>query len=105
VREIIMVVAAALGGSMWSLKNTDTPTWRHVAIFLGRIVVTSICITWALSDILMSTLGVAPIPALCLISFCVGAIGDGWTKIFTSMVDGISARFKKQGDEDYDKFT
>lgn len=80
------ILAGAIGGALWPLSGTDTPSgWS--ALFLAiRCVSTSMLLTGIIAAYLERRHGVPISESLAVVSLAISAMGNGWRPV----IDRIS---------------
>lgn len=92
-----LIVGAAIAGALWPLSGMTNTTRLQGAYFLARIVLTAICISGGAAVLLHNHFDVPLVEGMSIVAFGVGAIGNGWRSIFTSLADGVMAILKGIG--------
>jgi len=89
-----LIVMAALAGAMWPLSTMEGTTRAAGAFFLARIVFTAIFITGSLSWLLSSHLDLPVYESMAIAAFAIGALGNGWGRVFRGLRDGLAAMLR-----------
>lgn len=86
-----LIVMSALAGALWPLSTMGGTTRRDGALFLLRVVVTAIFLTGTAAWFLEDAFSLPIYEGMAVVSFCIGALGNGWRKVFVGLRDGLSA--------------
>ncbi len=89
-----LIVMASLAGAMWPLSTMPHTTKTAGAFFLLRIVTTAILCTGTVSWFLAAHFDLPIYESMSVAAFGIGALGNGWGKVFRGLRDGLAALLK-----------
>lgn len=85
------IVMAALIGAMWPMAVMPSMTHREGAFFLIRIVGTAVVLSAGGAWILETRYDIPALHGMAVVSFFIGALGNGWTPVLAALRQGASA--------------
>lgn len=97
-----VIVFAALAGSLWPLSAAHTLTRSAGSWLVLRCTTLAVVLTSGVSEYLSSAHGIAPGDSLAPVALFIGAMGNGWRPVFSSLSDGVAlaaARIFRRADE------
>ena len=100
-----VIVFASLAGSLWPLSAAHTLTRSAGAWLVLRCTTLAVVLTSGVSEYLSSAHGIAPGDSLAPVALFIGAMGNGWRPVFSSLSDGVglaAARLSKHADKQGD---
>ena len=86
----VVIVFAALAGSLWALSSTQTITRSAGAWLVLRCTTLAVVLTSGVSEYLASAYGVAPGDSMAPVALAIGALGNGWKPVFSALSDGVA---------------
>jgi hypothetical protein len=95
--EYSLIVMAALAGALWPLSAMEGTTRVQGVFFLARVVLTAIFVSGGAAMLLNTHFDMPVVEGMSIVAFGVGAIGNGWRSIFTSLVDGLAKMLQMFG--------
>jgi len=94
-----VIVFASLAGSLWALSSAHTLTRSAGAWLVLRCTTLAVVLTSGISEYLLSAYGVAQGDSMAPVALFIGAMGNGWRPVFSSLSDGVglaAARLSKR---------
>lgn len=88
----VVIVFAALVGSLWPLSAATTDTRREGGWLVVRVTTLAVFLTAAISKFLASQYGIAPADSMGPVALLIGIMGNGWRSIFAAISQGIASR-------------
>lgn len=95
-----LIVMASLAGAMWPLSTMDHISKKQGAFFLLRIVTTAVICTGTAAWFLADKFNLPVYEGMSVAGFGIGALGNGWGKVFRGLRDGLAAVLKGFGGGD-----
>lgn len=84
-----LIIFAALAGALWPLSTMATVTRAQGAAFLLRVVMTSVMLTGAAAWWIESTYHVPATQSVAVLSFVIGAMGNGWKPVLAGLRNAL----------------
>jgi hypothetical protein len=94
-----LIVFAALAGALWPLSTMQTVTRAQGAAFLLRVVMASVMLTGAAAYYIESTYNVPATQSLAVLSFLIGAMGNGWKPVLAGLRNALVSLVNRLGDK------
>lgn len=85
------IVMAALIGALWPLAVMPSMTHREGASFLFRIVATAVMLSTVGAWVLETHYGVPAVHGMAVVSFFIGALGNGWQPVLSALRQGLAS--------------
>ncbi len=98
-----LIVMASLAGAMWPLSTMPHTSRTQGALFLLRIVATAVLCTGSVAWVLAERFNLPIYEGMSIASFGIGALGNGWGKVFRGLRDGLAAVLRGIGDKAKDE--
>ena len=92
-----LIVFSALAGAMWPLLSSTTMSRKAGAWMLFRCTLTAVMLTGSCSLILQQIYRIPANESLGLVAFAIGAVGNGWRRVFADVAGGLGALAKRLG--------
>ena len=86
----VVIVFAALAGSLWPLSASSTKTRSAGAWLVLRCTTLAVVLTSGISEYLANAYGVAPGNTLAPVALAIGAMGNGWRPVFAALSEGVA---------------
>lgn len=80
-----LIVFAALAGALWPLSTMPTVTRTQGAIFLVRVVLTSVTLTGGAAYWIETHYQVPAAQSFAYVAFGIGAMGNGWRPVLAGL--------------------
>ena len=96
----VVIVFAALAGSLWPLSIAHTLTRSAGAWLVLRCTTLAVVLTSGVSEYLSRSYGLLPSDFMAPVALSIGAMGNGWRPVFSSLSDGVAlaaARLSQKG--------
>lgn len=93
----VVIVLGAIGGGMWALSNTTLETRRQGLWLMLKCVLTAVVLTAVIAGIVGPWFKIPVTEAYAIVSFSIGAIGDGWKDVFESVKSRLQALISNAG--------
>lgn len=84
-----LIAFASLAGAMWPLSAQSTATRLAGAWLLLRCTLTAIVLTVFLAQVIERAWGVPAAESLAPVALAIGALGNGWRPVFSSIGDAL----------------
>lgn len=85
-----VIVMASILGAMWPLSVMPDTTKKSGAFFLFRIVSAAVILTTSAAYYLETKFGFPAIHGMAVVAFFIGALGNGWSPVFTALRQGLA---------------
>ena len=86
----VVIVFAALAGSLWPLSFDQTITRSQGAWLVIRCTTLAVVLTSGVSEYLNDVYGVAPGDSMAPVALLIAALGNGWRPVFGALSDGVA---------------
>lgn len=87
-----LIVFAALAGALWPLSSAaESQTRMAGAWMLLRCMAMAVVLTGSAAAWLQSAYDIAATEALAPVAFVIGALGNGWRAVISSIADALKA--------------
>lgn len=93
-----LIVFAALAGALWPLSTMPTVTRAQGASFLLRVVASSVVLTGTAAYWMESRYQVPAVQSFAVVSFLIGAMGNGWRPVLAGLRNALVNMVGKFGD-------
>lgn len=93
-----VIVFSSLAGALWPLSASKTDSNRAGAWLLLRCMLTAIVLTVFIAGIVERTWGMPVSESLGGVALIIGALGNGWRPVFSSLGTALSAVVGKVGE-------
>jgi len=93
-----LIVFAALAGALWPLSTMPTVTRMQGAAFLLRVVSGAVVLTGSAAYLIESIYKVPAIESFALVSFGIGAVGNGWRPVLQGLRGALVNLVNRLGD-------
>lgn len=84
-----LIVFAALAGALWPLSTMPTVTRAQGAVFLLRIVATSVTLTGGAAYWIETRYQVPAVQSLAFVAWGIGAMGNGWRPVLQGLRNAV----------------
>jgi hypothetical protein len=95
--SLATVAAAGFIGTLISLGEVSTPSWRSAAWYIVRYVAMAGFLAGTLSFLIERYTGVPSVEILTLVAFCIGWIGSRWQTLLAAAVKAASSFVDRKG--------
>lgn len=92
-----LIVFASLAGAQWPLSSDKTLTWLQGGWLLLRCTLTAIILTTTIATYLQTAYGVKIDESIGYVAFAIGALGNGWRPVISSLSLAIEALARRVG--------